>query len=464
MKLTILGLGPGPAALLTQQAVAVLNATPEVYLRTGVHPTVAELPPHLQVHTFDYLYETLPTFEAVYAGIVEAVWGLAQRPEGVVYAVPGHPLVAEATVRELLRRVRDAGEAVTVIAGLSFIEPALTAVGIDPFTANEAGAALQLVDALAPDIDPARPALVGQLYGADAASRLKLELLEQYPPDHPVRLVIAAGGPGERVIDLRLVELDRGGTPLDHLTSLYVPALTLTENVASFRGLTDIIARLRAPDGCPWDREQTHQSLRPYIIEEAYETLEAIERGDIDGLQEELGDLLLNILLQCQIAAEAEEFTARDVIRGIAEKLLRRHPHVFGDLTLSTAAEVLQNWEKLKSKERAEHTSMLKGLPLSLPALAYTRSLHERLSQLGLALDEPLDTAGLSHDARRFFELAVQSAAAGDNPEELLRQANTAFREAFQRLEQHAWDRGHTGLADLPQHERSALWRSVWER
>lgn len=465
MRLTILGLGPGPAALLTQEAAARLQQAPEVYLRTSIHPTTAELPAGRAVHSFDHLYETLPTFEEVYAAIVDEVWRLAQRPEGVLYAVPGHPLVAEATVRALLARARAAGEAVEVVAGLSFIEPALTAVGVDPFAAGEAGAVgLQLVDALELAIDPGRPALVAQVYGRDTASQLKLDLLERYPAEHPVSVVLSAGCPDQRVVTVPLFELDRQPS-LDHLTCVYLPALGLVENVASFGGLVDIIAKLRAPDGCPWDREQTHQSLKPYIIEEAYEALEALERDDLDGLQEELGDLLLNILLQCQIGAEEEEFSATDVIRGISEKLIRRHPHVFGELKLGSSAEVLQNWEALKSKEREgreERASMLKGLPKSLPALAYARSLRERLAPLGIPMEAGLlEQEGVSDLGRQLFALALEASAAGINPEEVLRHANERFRDAFQRLEGLAWDTG-SSLQDLPVEQRTALWHRAW--
>ena len=187
-----------------------------------------------------------------------------------------------------------------------------------------------------------------------------------------------------------------------------------------------------------------------------------MEQGDLDSLQEELGDLLLNILLHCQIAAENGDFSAREAIRGIAEKLVRRHPHVFGDVQVASSAEVVQNWEAIKSKERAERTSMLKGLPKSLPALAYTRSLHERLSQLGLPIEQGLAASALATDlGRRLFSLAVQAAGAGENPEEVLRHANTSFRQAFERLEALAWEQGST-VQDLPVTERAALWDQVW--
>ena len=153
-------------------------------------------------------------------------------------------------------------------------------------------------------------------------------------------------------------EIDRD-QPGGMLTCLYLPPLAFLQNVSTFDGLAAIVAHLRSPEGCPWDREQTHASLKRYLLEEAYETITALDRNDIELLREELGDLLLNILLQCQIASEAGEFEVSDMIRGIAQKLIRRHPHVFGDLKVSNAQQVMDNWEIFKSKERGQHQSIL---------------------------------------------------------------------------------------------------------
>jgi len=481
MALTVLGLGPGAPELLTLEARQVLSEAQEVWLRTARHPMVGSLPAHLTVRNFDSLYEEAPTFEAVYDAIVEQVWDLARRPEGVLYAVPGHPLVAEATVLKLLGRCRSEGTPARVVAGLSFIEPVLHALEIDPFTLPDGGQAsagdrgraapsgfpglpapaggLQLVDALRPCVDPARQALIAQLYSQDVAAALKVELLEYYPPEHPARLIVAAGTPDQRVLDLKVYELDRA-QPIDHLTCLFLPPLALVDNVATFNGLAAIIARLRAPGGCPWDREQTHASLKPYLLEEAYEALEALEDADPEALRGELGDLLLNIMLHCQLAAEVGEFQARDVVRGIAEKLIRRHPHVFGEVEAESAQQVVRNWEALKEKERSEGASMLSGLSRSLPALAYTRSLQERLAPLGLPrmtnTGRP-DAGGLDELGRAIFELAYDAAERRLDPEEALRHANRAFTARVERAEQLAREEG-SSLQRLPQERREALW------
>lgn len=480
MPLTILGLGPGPQDLLTLAAHRTLARAKEVYLRTSRHPVVSALPPHLELHSFDHLYEELPTFQEIYGAIVDRVWELAQRPEGVLYAVPGHPLMAEATVQRLLERCQASETPIEIVMGVSFLEPALTALRLDPFTSSvdveqtetsTPSLGLQLVDALQPNVDPSRGALVAQLYSRAAAAQLKVELLELYPPEHTITLISGAGSKDEQVRRLLLYQLDREEV-FDHLTCLYLPPLPLQQNLATVQGLVNIVAKLRAPDGCPWDQAQTHASLKPYIIEEAYEALDALERADMAGLQEELGDLLLNILLHCQMASEAGDFQLRDVVRGITQKLLRRHPHVFGDLKLATAQEVAQNWEALKDQERAEEASMLDGLSRSLPALAYARSLQQRLAQL-LPLEEPeapelasllsslerqSKEKGLATLGTTLFALAYHAAAKGIDPEEALRGANSLFVQRVQRVEELARSKGSSLQSSGPD-ERRQLWR-----
>ncbi|MCX6021888.1 MAG: SAM-dependent methyltransferase, partial [Chloroflexi bacterium] len=331
MAVTILGLGPGAWGQMTLEAQAALQAADEVWLRTARHPTVAHLPRHLTVHSFDDLYKSGGSFEEVYAAIVDKVLLLGRRPEGVIYAVPGHPLVAEATVRAIMSASRAASLPYQIIAGLSFLEPALGALELDPLAEG-----LQLADALDPRLEPDRPALIAQIYDRRTASDLKLTLLDTYPPNHEVRVVSAAGLPEQKVWTVELSRLDHRDD-FDHLTCLYVPALAMTRNTATYAGFRKIVERLRAPDGCPWDRQQTHATLRPHLLEETYEVLDALDADDPDKLAEELGDLLLNILMQVQIAAEAGEFDEYDMYRSVSEKLIRRHPHVFGTVTASTA-------------------------------------------------------------------------------------------------------------------------------
>ncbi len=490
--ITILGLGPGAAEHLTLEARAVLQAASEVYLRTAQHPTVAALPAHLAIHSFDSVYEAGNTFASVYQAIADEVVALGQRPQGVLYAVPGHPLVAEATVLAILSQARAAGLPVRVVAGLSFLEPVFTMLGVDPLVQG-----LQVMDATS--LEPSRPflpaapmqvwrpLLLAQVYGPRVATLAKLTLLEFYPAEHPVTLVWATGVPDkERVRVLPLYTLDRQHD-LDHLTCAYVPPLEQESDMASLDGFQRIVARLRGPDGCPWDREQTHGTLKRNLLEESYEVMAALDAEDPEKLCEELGDLLLQIVLHAQIAVESEEFGLTDVIRGIAEKLVRRHPHVFGADKVANTQDLLRNWERIKQDEREQnHTedgdrSLLAGVPPNLPALAASRSIQERASRVGFdwsdlsgVLEHLGEELGELQEARsqseRLSELGDVLFAAANaarwldlDAEEALRLANNRFRERFQTMEQLCSERGRL-FASLSPDEKNALWDEVKAR
>jgi tetrapyrrole methylase family protein/MazG family protein len=410
--LTIVGLGPGDAALLTIEARETLAAAPEVWLRTSRHPTVGGLPPGPRYESFDDAYEHAATFRDVYESIVERVLVLAARPEGVVYAVPGHPLFGEATVRALLLRAHDAGIAVRIVAGVSFVDTVSVALAIDPLDDG-----LLIIDALALGdhrrmLVPERPTLVAQVYDRRAASVAKLALLEAYPPEHPVRIVRASGTGDAAVVDTTLATLDHADI-FDHLVSVYLPPVGLLDDLHSFEGVRAVIAKLRSPDGgCPWDLEQTHETLKRYLLEEAYEALDALDDGEPARMAEELGDLLMQIVLHAQVAEDAGEFVIEDVFAAIATKLIRRHPHVFGDVEVSGASDVLRNWEKLKSDERGD-APLLDAVPKALPALAQAQSVQSRATKAGLA--PPLLTTEATVAA--LASLAAESASA--TPESL---------------------------------------------
>ena len=383
LGITLLGLGPGDPALLTRQAWQLLETIPEIYLRTRQHPTVEGFPPSLQVHSFDEIYEQEHSFEHVYAHIVARVLELGQRPQGVVYAVPGHPFIAEATCPEIARRAAEMGIPLRIIEGLSFLEPTFTALGMDPLPHTALVDALQLSSALVPSFPPDAPALIAQIHSASVASDVKLTLMENYPDEHPVKLVHAAGTAEQVVESLPLFEIDRS-PHIGLLTTLYLPPL---EQGNSFEAFHEIIARLRAPDGCPWDREQTHQTLRSNLLEETYEALSALDADDPQHMREEFGDLLLQIVLHAQIASEYGEFNLIQVIKGIYDKIIRRHPHVFSDWQVDGVGNVLQNWEKLKAAERENNgetqKGLLDGVALALPALTQAQEIQGRAARVG---------------------------------------------------------------------------------
>jgi tetrapyrrole methylase family protein/MazG family protein len=445
-RLTVVGLGPGDPALLTVEAQRTLAAAPEVWLRTARHPAVPGLPVGPRYESFDQAYEQAASFEETYERIVRRVFELAARPDGVVYAVPGHPLVGEATVRAILERAASAATTVHIIPGLSFIDILAPAIGLDPLADG-----LLVLDALSLTgrhdvLTPERPTLIAQVYDQRAASQVKLALLDLYPADHPVSVVTAAGTPDLAVRDIALRQLDHAGA-FDHLTSVFVPPLSPIDDLRSFAGLRSVIARLRSPEGgCPWDLEQTHDTLKRFLLEEAYEALDALDEGHPHRIEEELGDLLMQVVLHAQVAEDAGDFAIEDVLASISAKLIRRHPHVFGDVQVSGSAEVLRNWEDLKKEERGG-ASILAAVPHAMPALAQARSLYGRADKAGLAIaphaaagaieNEFGAGSGITADALGdlLFALVAEAARHNLDAEESLRMAIRRFREEVSLLE-----------------------------
>lgn len=488
-EIVVVGLGPGRWEDLTLEARDVLERAPLVIFRTLRHPTVDALRAQrsdLTVESFDDLYERVGSFAELYptmtARLFERVEGqAAEQPGGraLVYAVPGHPLIAEESVRRLRAEAAARGVTVRIVAGLSFVEPVCEALAVDPL---ERG--MQLADAtLLADTPsaavmgallPTHPALIAQAYNRRLLSGVKLALLELYPDDWEVAVVRWAGMPGEQAVErVPLAELDRGERA-DHLTTIYVPALDPLRAARAPEGLRYVTWRLRAPDGCPWDREQTHQSLRKYVLEEAYEVAEVLDEWDgsaevAEKLAEELGDLLLQVYLQAEIADQEDLFHIGDVYQAITEKLIRRHPHVFGEVEVRDAAHVVRNWEVIKQAERAakgedvQVESALRGVPQSAPALYQAYELVKKAAKVGFAWP---DVAGAAEKvAEEARELAAaraegtdveRAAELGDvlftvaalawylriEPEEALRAANARFRRRFEAMEARARHEG----------------------
>ncbi|SIS85988.1 bifunctional methyltransferase/pyrophosphohydrolase YabN [Alicyclobacillus vulcanalis] len=382
--LHIVGLGPGDPDSIPLGSYEMMRRGFPVVLRTREHPAVKRLEEaHVPFESCDDLYQTSDTFDAVYEAIVARLIHLAEHHPHVVYAVPGHPLVAERAVQMLLAQPHP-GVEVELGPGQSFLDLAVASLGIDPIEG------LLLLDGLALRQDQLNPRLhtfIAQVYDRDVASDVKLTLMQLYPDEYEVVIVRAAGVRGEERIErVPLYEIDR--LPwLNHLTTLYVPPAS--EAAVLYRDLHEaprIVEVLRGPNGCPWDRKQTHASLRKYVIEEAYEVADAIDAGDPDHLAEELGDLLLQILLHARIAEEAGEFALRDVFAGLAAKLVRRHPHVFGEEVAETPDDVRGIWEQVKQDERRNEEreeSALSGVKFAGPALGVAQEVQKAAAKVG---------------------------------------------------------------------------------
>jgi tetrapyrrole methylase family protein/MazG family protein len=436
----VCGLGPAGRDLVTGATLDAVARIPHRFLRTTHHPSAGVVG---KATSFDDLYESAETIDAVYAGIVEALVAAAREHGEVVYAVPGSPAVAEHTV-ELL--VADQRVAVEVLPALSFVDLAWVRLGVDPV---ERG--VRLVDGHRFEIEAAGergPLLVGQCDDRHVLSGVKLALGDTIDGDGmgdrggassdlTITVLQRLGLPDEGIVELPWHELDRAIEP-DHLTSLYVPRLAapLAGEMAAF---AEVVRRLRAE--CPWDRQQTHHSLRHHLLEEAYEVLEALDHLDVhagegfDALKEELGDLLFQVFFHATLAAEEGRFTLADVVRGVSDKLIGRHPHVFGDLPVGSADEVAERWEQLKKSEKGR-ASVMDGIPATLPALLYALKVQKKAASQGVdwrTLLEGDDTLG--ETGRRLLDLVDDARAAGDDPETELRIAAEHVRDRYQRYE-----------------------------
>ncbi len=479
MSITIIGLGPGDGRYLTRQAWELLSEAQAVYLRTGRHPAVADLPAHVRQYTFDEIYETADNFEEVYGRIVQELLRLGKGAAGegktIYYAVPGNPFVGEATVRALVTAAQEADLETIIVPGISFIEPTLAAVGLDGLDGLQLFDAIDVAGFYYPPISTDTPLLLGQVYNRQTASELKLALMALYPDEHEVVLIHGAGTAEQLVERLPLYQIDFSRETA-HLTSLYVPPLSYS---GSLPALAETVAYLRGPDGCPWDQEQTPLSIRSGFIEEVAEALEAIESENTADICEELGDVLFHIVIQAQMAAEAGDFTLTDVIAGVDAKLRRRHPHVWGDIHVSESSQVVVNWEKLKEEEKegqAESQSILENLPQTLPALIRAQKIQKRVRKVGF--DWPDISGVIDKVAEEIGELegaentADQSAELGDllfavvnwgrwlgvDAEIALREANLRFENRFREIENLAQKRG----LDLSESDLETL-DSLWE-
>ncbi len=453
----IIGLGPGDPGLITRRAWEIITQAPEIWVRTREHPAIPEITRYTVVHSYDALYETHDDFDAVYAAIAEDIVARAAAGD-IVYAVPGDPTVAERTPALIRQRAEAQGLPVAIHPAVSFLEPAFAALNADPIHGLQIIDAQRLAEMHHPPGSLGMGLLVPQLYGRLLAGDVKLTLMNAYPDDHPVTLISGAGSDALRLRTLPLYELDRRDD-LDDMTTLWVPPLA---RAATYEDLQEIIAHLRAPDGCPWDRKQTHQTLRPYLLEETYEVLDALDADDPDALKEELGDLLIQVALHVQIATEEGEFKLADVIGHVVDKLIRRHPHVFGDVNVQDAEEVARNWEAIKQQEREENgerekkKTLLDGIPAALPALSRAQTTVSRLARVGYPLPE---SGGWSEEELGWalLRLAEQAEAAGMDAEAALRAVTRQLRDMLMALEEEARRQGLDFLR-LPDEEKRRRW------
>ncbi|MEC6747896.1 MazG nucleotide pyrophosphohydrolase domain-containing protein [Marinilactibacillus sp. XAAS-LB27] len=345
-KIEIIGLGSSDLDQIPLGVYRKIKQADKLFVRTEDHPAVVELQAEgVEMNFFDDYYEKFDTFDQVYPAIVDKLIELSQE-EDIVYAVPGHPMVAERTVQLLI----ESNQEVDVIGGKSFIDDMFQTLELDPVDG------FQLLDAfdLSTDvIQTGQSVIIMQVFNQLMASEVKLTLMEKYPDEHQICVVDAAGGLSEQKQWMPLYELDRF-EGVHNLRSIYVPPLDRDERTTSFELLQHYIDAITGESGDIWVREQTALTLLPYLKEETQELIEAYENDDIDNVIEELGDVLMQILYHTNLAENNGMFSLEEVLDGINRKLRRRHPHVFDGVEANTPEEVDALWQEIKKKEKEE--------------------------------------------------------------------------------------------------------------
>lgn len=477
-RVVIVGLGPGPRNTVTQATLEAIERIDVQFVRTKRHPTADLMP---RATSFDSLYDTLPTFEDVYSAITEAVVTAALKHGEVLYAVPGSPLILESSVAQLRA---DSRVEVQVLPALSFLDLAWEALGIDPVNAG-----VRLIDGhrFALEASGERgPLLVAQVHADWVLSDVKLSH-ESANGNEPVVLLHHLGLPNQRVEHTTWQELDRV-LPADHLTTLYIAQMA--EPVSGELARLHQLARTLR-EQCPWDREQTHDSLIKHLIEETYEVVDAIEAlgtndpATDEALIEELGDLLYQVEFHATIAEQQGRFSMADVARSIHDKLVRRHPHVFGDVVANSADDVVQTWDEVKRAEKKlieGAASTFSGVAKSGPSLQYATKIQKRAADVGFdwpnadgAFEKIIEESAeirqavaLNSDPETvrmelgdlLFSVVNLSRHLGHDAEQALRGASDKFRHRFEQVEQLALSRG-IDLANASLEQLDALWDEV---
>ncbi|MFD2628050.1 bifunctional methyltransferase/pyrophosphohydrolase YabN [Oceanobacillus kapialis] len=478
-EINVIGLGGGDIDQLQLGLYRkLLQEKQTIFTRTMDHPVIPTLQEEgVTFESFDHLYEAEDGFREVYQNIVTQLLEHA-KDRSILYTVPGHPMLAEKTVQLLLEQEE---VEVTILGGQSYLDDLFTALQIDPIEG------FQFVDAtsfLRKDLNYQQHLIFCQVYDRFVASDVKLSLLEDLPADYMVTIVEAAGSETEHIRQVPLEELDHV-MEISNLTSVYVPPAPEALLNHTFTRLREVIAILRSPEGCPWDRKQTHESLRQYAIEEVYELIDAIDNQDDENMIEELGDIMLQVMLHSQIGEDDGYFTIDDVIRAVTDKMIHRHPHVFADLHVDSVEEVTKNWEELKKEEKpGERTSVLDGVPKQLPSLAKAVKLQKKAAKTGFDWDDVKDiwtklteevdevkeaiSIGNQEEIEKefgdvLFVIANLSRYYKVNPEVALNRTNQKFTSRFSYIEEQLI-KNQKDIHHVTLKEMDELWDQAKER
>ncbi len=475
----IVGLGPGSIDSLTLGAINELKGDSKLILRTNQHPIVKYLlKEKIQFESYDYIYEERLNFDDIYDEIAKNLIEKYFEFGEIIYGVPGNPLESEKSVINLIKICKNQNIPYKIIPAVSFLDEIIRCLEIDPTDG------IQIVDAF--DVgeqvfNKRSGIIVTQLYNNLIASEAKIKLLEYYDDETQVFYCKGIGIEGkEDIRKIFLYEIDMQ-EDLDYFTFLYIPKNNKMKK--DIHDLIDIVDLLRSENGCPWDREQNHSSIKRAIIEESYEVCDAIETNDVDALIEELGDVLLQVVFHTSLGKDEGSFNMSDVIEGICNKMIYRHPHVFGKTNVNNVDEVLVNWDELKKKEKNfdTFTDELQGIAKALPALIRANKIQKKAKRVGFdwdnieepikkvkeELNEVIDVYKSENKARiteeigdLIFSCVNVSRFLKVDAEEALNKTIDKFIKRFSYIEGRAKEKGKK-LEDMVLDDMDKLWNEA---
>ncbi len=478
-KIVVIGLGHADVSKMTVEALEKMTNGNIIVLRTERHKVIDYLDENnIKYSSYDYVYEEHDSFDDVYRFITDDLVKKSEKYGIINYCVPGHPVIGDKTVAMLSELKHKDKIDLEIVMGMSFIEP------FTSLLQQDATEGLNIINAFYIDsrqININSNNLIVQVYNNIIATEVKLNLIEVYGDDYKVSVINSLDLSSQNnFLNIPLYKLDRTDG-FNHETCIFLPSIIMSNRkIYDMYNLLDIMEKLRSKDGCPWDIKQTHKSLREYVIEEAYEVVEAIDNNDIDLLVEELGDLLLQVVFHCQIANEEGYFNIRDVIDGVCKKLVYRHPHVFGETKVGNISEANISWNVMKEKEKniTSYTQKLKRIPKSLSALSKSYKVQKKAAGVGFdwndihgALDKIKEEADELLEAQRGGDRENIEEELGDllfavvnvsrflevNPEIALNRTISKFIDRFSFIEEESSKLGKN-LEEMTLEEMDDLW------
>ncbi len=466
-QIYILGFGCAGRSEVTLGTIDTLKNSDAVYVRTMQHPAAVILDEfNIKYTSFDEIYDGSETFDDVYEKIADTV---TSSPEDVVsYIVPGSAVFAEKAVQLIIKK---ASCPVKIVPAVSFLDGIFASLKMDAIESFKLIDALDMHDSK-PDVSTTN--IIAQVYDRDIASDVKLELMKYYDDEFDVHVIIGAAADDEKIITVPLCEMDYV-EEIDHLTSVVVPPALGNSGAGAFDSLYWVIKALRGENGCDWDKAQTHESLIKYLIEESYEFIDAVKNSDPYGMCEELGDVLLQIVLHCAIAEEEGEFSLNDVIREETKKMIRRHPHVFSEDKHHT------DWDEIKKEEHSykNTTQSMTEIPKSFPATIYADKIQSKAAKVGFDFDDAFqamdklyeeidevkeavkENSGIMEECGDMLFAAVNVVRlAGVDPYEALSFANDKFFTRFALMEKLI-EESNLKLEDMTVIEADIFWEKA---